>query len=230
MATVPSLMRELAFDQLQDLPMPEWCSKPWIPYPRKLTVVDGQKYLLKVDTEARPKARLQHDAEVLKPLFDLRPMGHELVYVTDKQAEGILLRWHEAMGPLHKVPTRDWVTPPNLAALWRILVFDGVIGNNDRMVSNLLLLKYGELPKRETDVTILAVDEGEADRSPDRWVKVSRRFKELLWEARDALESLLEGVEHRADRAAAIVERPAWIQRLRDLPVVVEATKAQVRS
>lgn len=217
-------MRELVFDELVELDM-SGAAKPFLPHPRKLTMIDGQKYLLKVDG---PRARIQRDAELLKPLFGLRPMGHELVYVTDKQSEGILLHWHKAVGALTRCTS---LTPQNIAALWRILVFDGVIGNKDRNSAHVLLLERGELVQHGTEeVTILAIDEGDANRDFVRWVNLGLPFKKLLRDSYKAVEPLLEDVERRAKQAAAMMERPVWIERLRTLPAVIEATKAQVFS
>lgn len=144
-------MRTVRFSELPRLDESKM-NKQWIRYPRKKTELDGVVYLLKVQGE---KSRWQVQADQLKVAFDLPPLGVIEVFDEELKQTGCLIPWFENRGHLAQVPWKDWATQQNLRRLVQIGVFDGVIGNSDRVVSNVLV---------RPDDSLMPIDEGEQER------------------------------------------------------------------
>lgn len=210
------MTRRVRFYDLQQLDE-TGMNRAWIRYPRKKTELEGRVYLLKVEGE---KSLRQVAADAMKPAFGLPAMGVEAVVDEDLHRAGCLIPWHPHRGHLARVPWQEWATAENLRTLVKIGVFDGVIGNNDRVVSNVLVLPNG---------TLLPIDEGEQEKPGLRlWVKYRRQIRQLMATTLRDRQWLDEWV--RTLRLPSDGLRPYYAERLRQLPAVVAATLQQIQA
>lgn len=215
-------------------------NKQWIRYPRKKTEFEGSVYLLKVQGE---KSRWQVQADQMKVAFDLPPLGVVEVFDEELNQTGCLIPWFENGGHLAQAPWQSWTTQPNLRRLVQIGVFDGVIGNSDRVVSNVLV---------RPDGTLLPIDEGEQERfelvpGPAKpwwvlrnvkplkralWVKYRKQLLSLIATTvrdRSWLDDWLASVRTRVPMLPAGVVRPYYESQLARLDEVVEETLCQIK-
>jgi hypothetical protein len=217
-------------------------NRAWIRYPRKKTEWEGKTYLLKVQGE---KSRWQVQADQLKPAFDLPPLGVIEVFDDETNTPGCLIPWFENEGHLAQVPWQIWATHENLKMLVRIGVFDGIIGNSDRVVSNVLVRPDGSLlpiDEGEQERFVLTPFEGwilKSDSSVPRralWVKYRKELLKLIsttllpptW-----LEEWLSTLPSRVDGLHDFVQgtqivRPYYREQLRRLDLVAKETVRQI--
>jgi hypothetical protein len=135
------------FPDIEDKTM----SGAWSSWPRKKTVDNNIIKLLKIDDQ---KAINQVIVNNLKPIFTIRPMDLELVFDTERNQYGLFVKWEEYFCHIGKATA--WMgDTENMRHIAKIVLFDSIIGNNDRMVTNVLFLR---------DYTILGIDEGECFR------------------------------------------------------------------
>lgn len=137
-------------------------AKAWLKYPRKKIREEGVYKLLKVDGM---KAVQQHCVNEMKDIFKIRKMGIELIFDPEHNSYGNLYDWVENLGTLTKIDF--WMKDTeSVKQVIKILIFDAIIGNNDRTSLNILIAKDNFQP--------LAIDEGEAFRF-DSEIKVKFR-------------------------------------------------------
>lgn len=215
-------------------------NRQWIRYPRKKTEWRGRVYLLKVQGE---KSLWQVQADLMKPAFDLPPLGVVEVFDEELNQTGCLIPWFENGGHLAQAPWQSWATQPNLRQLVRIGVFDGVIGNSDRVVSNVLV---------RPDGTLLPIDEGEQERferiqgpagplwmlartKPLKralWVKYRKQLLSLIattLKDRSWLDAWLATLPENVKLLPDGIVRPYYESQLARLDEVVEETLCQIK-
>jgi hypothetical protein len=136
----------------------------WNSWQRKKTVGNSIIKLLKIDAY---RAINQVIVNKLKPIFNIRPMDVELIFDEESQKYGVFIKWEEAFCHIGKATA--WMSDTeNMFELGRIVLFDAVIGNNDRMVTNVLFLK---------NYKILGIDEGECFRF---YAPIKCKFKKSI--------------------------------------------------
>lgn len=209
-------------------------NKQWIRYPRKRTLIAGRECLYKVQGE---KSRWQVQADQLKVAFGLPQLGVTEVFDEELNQTGCAIAWHENIGHIAQVRWQDWATQENLRMLVRIGVFDGVIGNSDRVVSNVLV---------KPDGSLLPIDEGEQERfewtpagpmlkgskqKPALWVKYRKQLLALISVSVKDRRWLDQWVSETSARVLQLQNgtlREYYSLRLARLDVVVAATLEQI--
>lgn len=168
----------LRVDNLPTLPEKK---KPFFPYLRKKTIINGDEYLIKIHGIAtankviNPKPLRQARADALKPLFGIRPMK-SFVFWDDKYEQlGIAIKIEYVFeAPLNKVNPKFWMIGDNMKTLVKIMVFDGFRGEIDRFSKNIKIFKE--------DGSLLATDEDEGEQSlKTGWIKFKREHKMMLF-------------------------------------------------
>jgi len=214
-------------------------NKQWIRYPRKKTEWGGRVYLLKVQGH---KSLWQVQADQMKVAFGLPPLGVVEVFDEELGQTGCLIPWFANVGHLAQARWQDWATQANLRMMVRIGVFDGVIGNSDRVVSNILV---------QPDGTLMPIDEGEQERfeldgqswvlaggkKPAKWVKFRKQILQLMGSTLHGasstgafwLEEWTSGLKERVSQLPSGTVRPYYWSQLGRLDLVVKETLSQIQ-
>jgi hypothetical protein len=143
-------------------------TKPWSSWKRKKTVENGVVKLLKVDGE---KAVFQFAVNEIKLLFGARPLKVEVVFETEEEMLAQFIDWIPAFTNIGKMGA--WMRDTqNMKEIVRLLLFDAVVANNDRMVCNVLVGK---------DLRIFGIDEADCFRfnSPVK-IKFRKSYRDRI--------------------------------------------------
>lgn len=144
-------IREIKFSSYEEVEDKKVAGK-WLHYPRKKIEENGRYKLLKLDGK---KAFYQHCVNRIKEVFEIKGLDIELVRDLEGGEYGSMIGWVENICTLGEADF--WMKDEKaLIEVIKILIFDAIVGNNDRMVINILIAKEDFRP--------LAIDEGESFR------------------------------------------------------------------
>ena len=119
---------------------------------RKKTIDNGKKKLLKIDGQ---KSIYQFAVNRIKVFFGIFPMDVELVYDVESDKFGSFIEWEDHFGTMTQLGSSALRDTGNVEEAIKIVLFDAIIGNNDRTSVNLIVRK---------DFKLMGIDEGESFR------------------------------------------------------------------
>jgi hypothetical protein len=126
--------------------------------PRYLTEIDGKKYALKTG------GRNCYNERTATCIMDLFQIDHPTNFL---DGEAILIEWIENAKTLNEVKILNDI---QLFALFKIIVFDGYVGNWDRHGNNIIV--KGD--------TLYAIDNEDIFYQKDKWIRLNKGLKKQL--------------------------------------------------
>lgn len=169
---------------------------------------DGERYFQKFRRKHNRTyievAHHQHLADLMKPLFGLKPIGTHVV-LDEVEGYGVMQRWHPVIGTVKMRLYHDrWLCEQAKLELFKICVFDGVIGGLDRHGNNVIVLKDGSL---------LTIDDEDVFYDKLRvWVKFDRDIKRMVYQAAirqpHYVQAYRAHLKSKADAILAVADHP----------------------
>jgi len=100
-------------------------------------------------------------------------MNTQIVF-SEIEGYGIMLDWHETIGTVKmREIMGEWLNPTNLNELFKMCIFDGVIGGLDRHGNNVIV---------KTDKTLLTIDDEDVFYDKLRvWIKFDKDIKRMIY-------------------------------------------------
>ncbi|HEY0819791.1 MAG TPA: hypothetical protein VGD46_13490 [Rhizobacter sp.] len=156
-----------------------------------------QKFRRKHNRTYIEVAHHQHLVDQMKPLFGLQKIGTHVVY-DDKEGYGVMQRWHPVIATVKMRPYMDqWLSEQTKLELFKICVFDGVIGGLDRHGNNVIVLKDGSL---------LTIDDEDVFYDKLRvWVKFDRDIKRMVYAAAQRQPHYVAAYREHLKKKAALI-------------------------
>lgn len=146
----------------------------------------------------------QHLVDQIKPFFGLQQIGTKILF-DEIEGYGVMQKWWPVIGTVKQREfMAQWVSTENLLELFKICLFDGVIGGLDRHGNNVLVLP---------DKTLLTIDDEDVFYGKLRiWIKFDKDIKRMTYFAwlrnQKKIEEVVESIKSNKEKILEIADCP----------------------